>query len=523
MSARRKTTSRGSGCREFLCYRGWSNRGIDDEKPVGGFLVIGIEAQRLAEEDRGGFVLVAPCGELAQQAIRHPALRPDADDVAEVGLGVEIAAQDDVGAGTDQEQGDALGLALERIGAHRDHSRKVTRLEQLRGGRDDSSIHKARWSKGQASANGCATNGFHGSIGRQTSDPAGGKPPAQGTRTRCFGSSRGVGTTRIGPAYWGVRGMLSILLLMLAIPVVAIAKPHPRQHEPRPAPDIWQRALEPHGPAVQKLLAKATEAIARADRGGLDWAIDQRTAYFVDAFHLLTAARELSPDNVDVLSLYAEAADEIGKTREALEALERVIRLVGPDKARIDVVGRLGAIKLRLGDRDAAIHWLRYTENASVLGNSEWLIYLATALAERGDVTPAIEALRHLIPSSIPYFNDDVALVAFSLAVLYDRDEQRGAAFDVLDHMQANLNQMYALKLQQRLGRFRFVPAADRHYYLALFYESLGEYIEARAEWALYVASGDSPWRARAIDHLAAIDAQRRHDPKAHPTQVKTK
>jgi len=352
--------------------------------------------------------------------------------------------------------------------------------------------------------------------------PQGENPPLRVARPGLEARRGWVGTTRMGPAYWGVRGVLSILLLTLAIPV-AIAKPPPRHKNSRPPPDIWQRALEPHGPAVKQLLAKATEAIARADRGGVDWAIDQRNAYYLDAFHLLTAARTLSPDNIDVLSLYAEAADEIGKTREALDALERVVRLVGPDKARIDVVGRLGAIRLRLGDRDTAIHWLRYTQNASVLGNSEWLIYLATALAERGDVTPAIEVLRHLIPTSIPYFNDDIALVAFSLAVLYDRDEQRGAAFDVLDHMQANLNQMYALKLQQRLGRFRFVPAIDRHYYLALFYESLGEYTEARAEWALYAASGDSPWRGRAIDHMAEIDAQRRRDPAARPTQVKTK
>jgi len=313
----------------------------------------------------------------------------------------------------------------------------------------------------------------------------------------------------------------SLLLLLVA----SVATARPARHPPRapdPPPDVWQRTLEPHGIVVKKLVAKAREAMSRADRGmDLDGAVDQRTSFFVDAFHILRVVCKLSPDNLEALGLFAQAADEIGKTREAKRALEHVIALVGPDKATNDVVGRLGAIELRLGHRDAAIRWLRYTQNALIQNNSEWLIYLSTALAERGEITPAVDVLQRMVPASIPYFNDDVALVAFALAVLYDRDEQRSAAFNVLDHMQGSLNQMYASRLQQHLGRFRFVPAADYHYYMGLFYESLGEYIEARAEWALYAASGDSPWRARALDHVAAIDAQRRTNPTAKPTQIK--
>jgi hypothetical protein len=112
-------------------------------------------------------------------------------------------------------------------------------------------------------------------------------------------------------------------------------------------------------------------------------------------------------------------------------------------------------------------------------------------------------------------------MVAFALAVLYDRDEQRANAFTVLDQMQASLNSLYTAQVQQQLNRFAFVPGEDQHYYLALFYESMGEYTEARAEWSLYAASGDTPWRARALSHIAEIDAQRRANPTIKPTQIK--
>src|SRR5256885_13708071 len=87
-----------------------SERAVDDREPLGSFAIGRIESERLAEEDRGGLVLVAARGELAEQAERGPALRIEADDVAQVGLGVEIAAQRDVGARADQEKGNALGL-----------------------------------------------------------------------------------------------------------------------------------------------------------------------------------------------------------------------------------------------------------------------------------------------------------------------------------------------------------------------------------------------------------------------------
>jgi len=310
-------------------------------------------------------------------------------------------------------------------------------------------------------------------------------------------------------------------VLLLFVSGLAEAR-RPRPTQPAAPADLWQRAIEPNGAVVRVLLTKAREALGRPDRGMDEWAVEQRDAFFRDAYNILHEARRLSPDNIEVLTLLGQAADELGKTREAIDALEACIRIQGPDRASSEVTGRLGALELRLGHRDAAIRWLRYSQaTTSLMGNVEGLVYLATALADRGEVLAATEVLQRVVPSNIPYFNPDAAMVAFSLAVLYDRDEQRGNAFTVLDRMQTSLNQMYTTQLQQTLVKFRYVPGEDQHYYLALFYESIGEYIEARTEWALYAASGDSPWRARALDHIVAIDAQRRANPTARPTQIK--
>ncbi|HEY5952271.1 MAG TPA: hypothetical protein VIV40_42530, partial [Kofleriaceae bacterium] len=101
-------------------------------------------------------------------------------------------------------------------------------------------------------------------------------------------------------------------------------------------------------------------------------------------------------------------------------------------------------------------------------------------------------------------------LVSFALAVQYDRDEQRGAAFEVLDKMQNTLQGQLGAMVQNVLAGMRFAPAEDRHYYYGLLYEAAGHYTEARAEWALYAAAGNLPYRRRALEHIEAIDELRR-------------
>jgi tetratricopeptide (TPR) repeat protein len=260
------------------------------------------------------------------------------------------------------------------------------------------------------------------------------------------------------------------------------------------------------------------DALARDE----EWAVEQRMKFYRDAYNLLRHARKLAPENVEALKELARAADELGKTREALDALETAVKVTGPDKTDWEVTGRLGMIRLRLGDPDDAIRWLRLAQSPAADGDpgerSELLVHLANALAARGQVAAAVHTLSSALPDRAKGYSYEATLVTFALAVIYDRDEQRASAFEILDRMQAGLQGEFHSKVRNEIARFRFTPPEDLHYYRGLLYEALGQYVEARTEWALYAAAGPSPWRGRALDHIAAIDAQRRSPVAKPPT-----
>jgi tetratricopeptide (TPR) repeat protein len=301
----------------------------------------------------------------------------------------------------------------------------------------------------------------------------------------------------------------------------AHARPEPEPQTPAASGDFWRDLIDPHGDEVNAIVSKARDLMSRPDHplnGDTEWAVEHRTRFYRDARNMLAYARKLSPQNTEVLSLLGRAADELGDTKEAIDALETCARATGPDKVPIDVAGRLGAIYLRRGERDTAIRWLRLGQAPLSSVSVHAIINLANALAARGDATQAIDTLVTAIPSSmLGNYSNDVTLASFALAVLYDRDEQRAAAFTILDQMQNGLQQQYAVYVQNELAKLRLPNAEDIHYFRALLYESLGQYIEARAEWAHFAASGETPWRARALDHIVAIDAQRRATPGAPP------
>ncbi|MBA3820182.1 MAG: tetratricopeptide repeat protein [Deltaproteobacteria bacterium] len=291
----------------------------------------------------------------------------------------------------------------------------------------------------------------------------------------------------------------------------------PEPPEPPGTVDFWRDVIEPHADEVQAILGKARDAMGRPDHqinGDTDWAVDARSRFYRDAVNLLAHARRLSPHNVEVLALLGRAADELGDTTRALEALEACARLTGPDRIPTDVTSRLGLIHLRLGDPDAALRWLRQAQGPLSAANVSALVHLASTLAARGEVAGAIDVLTNAMPATaLGHYTNEVTMAAFALAVLLDRDEQRSAAFAVIDGMQSALQQQYGSYVQNELARIRFANAEDLHYYRGLLYESLGHYVEARTEWAHYAAIRDTPWRRRALDHIAAIDAKRRASP----------
>lgn len=315
------------------------------------------------------------------------------------------------------------------------------------------------------------------------------------------------------PVRWPAFIFKPLLVISLAAGQ-ADARPEPAAD---PSGDFWRDVVEPHADEVKALVGKSRNAMKIADdalQTDSEWAVEPRMRYFEAAYGMLRYARKLSPDNAEVLGLLGRAADELGKTRQAIEAYEACIRLVGAEKAGADVTGRLGAIYLRRGDRDSGIRWLRAAQGPLTPTAAEPITQLANALASRGDVTAAIDVLSGVLPAQgLGYYSHELSLVSFTLAMVLDRDEQRSAAFEILDKMKSTLGQQYGSQLQTVLATTRFSPAEDQHYYLGLLYESLDQFTEARTEWALYAASGESPWRGRALDHVRAIDAQRRAQP----------
>jgi tetratricopeptide (TPR) repeat protein len=307
----------------------------------------------------------------------------------------------------------------------------------------------------------------------------------------------------------------AILAISLAVAGTAEARRVPQRAATPPVPDdFWRDVVEPNGVEVSKLVDVARQAMKIADdalQADAEWAVEQRMRYWRDTYRLMRYARQLSPRNADVLAILGRAADELGKTREAIDALQACIRERTPERAGAEVLGRLGAIYLRLGKHDEAIRWLGLVSTGLRPDSVQSLVHLANALAASGQVSAGIDTLVNALPVTPPgYYSPELLLAMFALATIYDRDEQRSSAFEVLDRMRTTQQTQLGATVQNAFALMRFAPAEDRHYYQALLYEVTEQYVEARAEWALYAAAGDTPWRARALDHIHAIDRKLR-------------
>jgi tetratricopeptide (TPR) repeat protein len=298
----------------------------------------------------------------------------------------------------------------------------------------------------------------------------------------------------------------------------------------KPDPDrgnFWRDIVDPHHDEIQAILRKARAALQQLDTvAGADGdpAGIGRRAIERDLVNMLRYARRLQPDNADVLRMLAQVSDDLGDVRQAREALLAVIDVAGIDHAGTDTLDRLGELALRTGKLDDAIAYLREAQGPLRAGQpptANALVHLATALALRGHSSEGIDVLVDALPDPAMYEPSENQLVAFALAVLYDRDEQRGAAFEVLDRMRAALGDQLATSLQSSLDQMRFAPAEDELYYRALLYEVTGDIPEARTEWLLYAAAGNAPYRQRALDHARELDAMP-HERKAPLIQLRT-
>jgi tetratricopeptide (TPR) repeat protein len=302
-----------------------------------------------------------------------------------------------------------------------------------------------------------------------------------------------------------------LLVALAARADAEVAMPPPEPPVDPNRGNFWRELAEPHADEVHMILYKVRAAISQGELTGLaeyDPTGENHQKLYRDLYGMLRYARKLAPDNLDVLKLYAQTADAIGKTRQAMDALHAVIDVVGAEKAGNEVTGQLGEIYLRLGNLDEAIRYLRLAQGPIVPSapiTAHVLIHLSTALALRGQTTEAIDVLAGALPASPPYYSNEMQMVAFALAVAYDRDDQRSAALETLDHLHAALQESWGPMIQTALTSLRFAPAEDQQYYRALLLEATDSYSDARAEWALYAAANGT-YARRALDHIAAID-----------------
>ena len=195
---------------------------------------------------------------------------------------------------------------------------------------------------------------------------------------------------------------------------------------------------EPHGDENNPILAKARLALAQADNSlaaDYDPIGEGRLRIEREVDGMLRYGRRLVPDNLEILKLrFARSSATISaRPARRSKALHRVIELVGADQAGNEVTGHLGEIYLRLGQLDDAIHYLRLAQGPIIAGEprtAHILVHLSNALAQRGQMSDAIDVLLGALPASPPFYSNEFQVVSFALAVQYDRDDQRGAAFE---------------------------------------------------------------------------------------------
>ncbi len=306
----------------------------------------------------------------------------------------------------------------------------------------------------------------------------------------------------------------ALLCAALAAPPHARADAYGAYQVPSPSPaqGFWEAVVEPHGPQIQVILNNANLVWNQLQQwvqyDQQDPTGEVRIKTVDDIWGQLRYARRLDPTRKDVLEWLGKFGEEFGRSSGAIEALQAYVSLLGPEQEIPQEIHlRLGRAYVRSGRIETGIRHLRAAVNSSAAGMSATAA-LALALMESGRTADAIDlASQDGAAQGAAYYgygNEQMQL-AFTRAVVLDRDEQISGAFDIIEDLRNQLQTEYVNRLLPALLAAPLGVPHDRHYFLALLYESEGYLSEARTEWLNY-AQHDATFRARALDHVAAID-----------------
>jgi tetratricopeptide (TPR) repeat protein len=159
--------------------------------------------------------------------------------------------------------------------------------------------------------------------------------------------------------------------------------------------------------------------------------------------------------------------------------------------------------KLAIADYETLL--ARTDLNALDPGNAAtWLANLAETYMMVGRLGDAIDTYQR----ALDFANQP--LYGYGLAVAYDRDDQGALAREImLSYAQGD-----RLRSLSDDGIF-FVPEGERHYYLALGAEALGDLELARQHYQRFIDSGAHPgFQARAHQHLSRLKARPGRGPR---------
>ncbi len=289
-----------------------------------------------------------------------------------------------------------------------------------------------------------------------------------------------------------------------------------RDPDARDHGDFWAEVVSPNRDQVTAIKAQLREALAVI---ATDWNPEHRQRVIADAMGMARHARALDPGDIEVVYFLGAIADDGGRSLEAARLLTQVTLEAPRGAVRNDALVRLGKIALRRGKPAEAIAPLRQALGERVDRRTSTIaaVYLATALDRAGRTADAIDLLRPRVEAASGNWDVEEALEWFTLALIYDRDEQVSLAFDLVVRAQSSLAGSYAERMEAGLGLAPPVPVAETHYARAFLYETAGFVHEARAEWLAYTRWPTAAAAARARAHLEALDrmlAERRPSKK---------
>lgn len=317
--------------------------------------------------------------------------------------------------------------------------------------------------------------------------------------------------------------LAALVIALASVPAAADMMPAPPPPPPDPA-DFWARVLHPHAREVGETLQQLEIALRQLDDpyGATD---RSRVELVRSGVRLARYARTLDPGEPDVVYFAGAFADAAGRALEAERLLAQYLKSAPAGARRADALVRIGRIALRQGRAPAAVDLLRQAA-AQVSDRFTMVrarIALAHALEATGDVGAAVATLREL-NEQVPLDGDPASVAGHvALAVIYDRDQQITAAFDVLLRLRTAMDSEYVRLADDALRAFPPPFAIDAHYYRALVYETWPYLtVEANRAWRAYEASGGPPdLVARAAAHREALErtleAERRPARPARP------